>query len=511
MSEHPQGGAPQNPADHASRSGTPGTPGTPDAAPLDLDPDAALVRDFFARERAAAQPLRADPVRWQAIVEASGRPRHPWLRYAVGAAAAAVVLGAIGIGTLGRGNTTPPAPAASSSTVLGSSPLPPRPTTSGVATRTPSTSPSVEPPPAAAAPVPASFVVRSLTTAAAGHLFALGTVSCPGGQCPALAGSKDNGASWNLLHTFSASSGATTSSPGTGPAPGLLGGAGSLSQVRFANPSVGWVFGGAVMRTTDGGATWEDYTHPGGEVIDLETDGKDVVLTTAPGCTDATCHGSISVVRAPVTAPAAGDVAGMIDGGGGVLDAQISWQNGHAFVSPKVLPAAGHPAPTPVVVALDGLHPAAPPSCGTGQGAQLVAAAAGTTLFAMCPAGGAAGHLGYAVQTSSDYGATWTRVAGGPLLVVNAGTTSFAAADASTVLAASGGSPDLHGSMSLSSDGGSTWRNPRSAPPLPDHGWAWVGAPGGSTFYALAGDGSGAYWKSIDRGETWFRVAVAGR
>ena len=64
--------------------------------------------------------------------------------------------------------------------------------------------------------------------------------------------------------------------------------------------------------------------------------------------------------------------------------------------------------------------------------------------------------------------------------------------------------------MSLSSDGGATWRDPRSAPPLPDHGWAWVGAPGGATFYALSGDGSGVYWKSTDRGETWSRVAVAG-
>jgi len=493
MSDDPRGGAPRDPA----------------ATPA--DPDAALVRDFFARERTAAPTLDADPARWREIVETSARSRRPWLRYAAGAAAAAVVLGAVGVATFGRGSTAPPAPAGPvlSSSDVGSSPPSRRPTSSSVPTPTLSTSrpmsPSVPPSlPPSGAPVPASFAVRSLTTGAPGHLFALGTVACPGGQCPALAGSSDNGASWSLRHTFPAS----TAAPGS--IPGRLGGAGTLTQVRFASASVGWAFGGAAMRTTDGGATWQDYPHPGGEVIGLETDGTDVVLTAAPGCTGGTCHGAISVVRAPVTAASATDVAGTIDGGSGVQDAPISWQGGQAFVSPVVVPAAGRPAPTPVVVATDGLHRAAPTSCGTGQAVRLVTAAAGTTLFTVCPSGGAAGQIGYAVQSSGDGGTTWRPIPGQPLLLVNAGTTSFAAADARTLLAVSGGSPDVHGSMSLSRDGGATWRQPRSAPPLPDHGWAWVGAPGGATFYALSGDGSGAYWKSIDRGETWSQVVVAG-
>ncbi len=323
MSDDPRGGAPRDPAGTA-------------------DPDAALVRDFFARERTAAPTLGADPARWQEIVEASARSRRPWLRYAAGAAAAAVVLGAVGVATLGRGGTTafPVGPVLSSS-VVGSSPPSPRPTSSSVPTPTPSTSTPVSPsPPPSGAPVPASFAVRSLTTGAPGHLFALGTVACPGGQCPALAGSSDNGASWSLRHTFAAS----TAAPGS--TPGRLGGAGTLTQVRFASASLGWVFGGAAMRTTDGGATWQDYPHPGGEVIGLETDGTDVVLTAAQGCTDGTCHGAISVVRAPVTADSATDVAGTIDGGSGVQDAQISWQGGQAFVSPVVVPVAGRPAPT---------------------------------------------------------------------------------------------------------------------------------------------------------------------
>lgn len=476
---------------------------TPDR---DVDDDAILVRDFFARERAAAQGLGATSERWQRIVATSQPQRHSWVPYAA-VAAAAVVLAAVGLSALGRTSTSPPVPAipVTSSSV-------PAPPTSRVPTSTPSTpvgsAPGALP---LAGPVPASFAISSLTTGAAGRLFALGTVSCPGGRCAAVARSRDDGRTWTLVHTFTPSTAATPATASNGPTLGRAGGAGTLTQVRFASASVGWAFGGGAMRTTDGGATWHDYPHPGGDVIGLETDGTDVVLTTAPGCSSGTCHGSISVVRAPVTASSATDVAGTIDGGGGVIDAQVSWQGGHAFVSPVVVPVAGRPAPTPVVVTVDGLHRAAPSSCGTGQAIRLVTAAAGTTLFAVCPSGGAAGHIAYAVQASRDGGASWTPVAGTPLLLADAGATSFAAADARRVLAVSGGSPDLHGSMSLSDDGGATWRDPRSAPPLPDHGWAWIGAPGGATFYALSGDGTGAYWMSVDGGETWSRVTVAGR
>lgn len=495
MSEPPRDGASRDTADSSPELG----------AHTPVDPDAARVRDFFARERAAAGTLEADPVRWQGVLEAAGRRRRSTVRHTVWAAAAAAALVAVGVAALGRPSTGTQAPAGpvSSSSVTGS-PRPSSPTPVRSSATGPASSTSAPGPARAGAPVPASFAVHSLTTGASGRLFALGTVTCPAGQCPALAGSSDNGARWSLVHTFPAPTAAT------GVAPGRPAGAGSLTQVRFASATVGWVFGGAALRTTDGGVTWHDYPHPGGAVIGLETDGADVVLTTAPRCADGTCHGPISVVRAPVTATSATDVVGTIDGGASVQDAPVGWQGGHAFVSPVVVPLAGQPAPAPVVVAANGLHRVTPTSCGTGQPVRLVTAASGTTMFAVCLSGGAAGHLGYAVQASGDGGASWRPVAGQPLLLANAGITAFAAADARSLIAVSGGSPDLHGSMTLSSDGGATWRDPRSAPPLPDLGWVWVGAPGGATFYALSGDGTGTYWKSSDRGDTWVRVAVAG-
>jgi hypothetical protein len=211
-----------------------------------------------------------------------------------------------------------------------------------------------------------------------------------------------------------------------------------------------------------------------------------------------------------VSAAAASDVAGTISGGAGISGADISWHGGHAYVSPVVQPAPGARAPGPVVVQPDGLHAAGPQGCGNGQGSQLVAPAAGSILFAVCPSSGAAGHVGYAVVSSSDGGVSWHAVSSDRLVLVNAGRTSFAAGDGSSLLAVSGGSPAVHGSMAVSTDGGATWAPPSAAPALPPDGWAWVGAPGGSVYYALSADPGGGYWKSTDGGQTWAQVAVAG-
>jgi hypothetical protein len=497
------------------------------------------VEDFFARERADVPSLAADEVRWERILARSrwSGPRR-WIGYAAAAAAACLVVGALGWGLLGRGPSTVPAAGATTVTVT-PTPVPPG---AGTVTVTPTPVPpgartvtvtpgparsagtppatgTTGPAPTAPAPapsppapaggagvaVPASFLVRSVSNSDGRNLFALGTSDCGGGrQCPALATSPDDGATWRLVRTF----------PGAGvlgaDKVGGRGGSGVLSQVRFANASVGWVFGGGIQQTTDGGATWHDYPHQGGDVIALETDGKDVVLTTADRCVDGGCQGTIRVLRAPVTATAATDVAGRIDRGSAMVDAAISWHQGHAYISPVATPSGGSGPAGPMVLMPDGLHPAGPAGCGLGQAlVRLVAPAVGSTLFAVCPSGAAAGHTVHAVAASADAGKTWRTVSTQALVLVNAGTASFAATDAGHLLAVSGGSSDLDGSMAISPDGGLTWRAPKSPPPLTDRGWAWVGSPGGATYYAVPSDPLGGYWKSTNRGETWAQVTVA--
>lgn len=464
-----------------------------------------VVADFFARERAAVTVAPSDDLRWERIVEAS-RPtaRGRWWLL-LGAAAAVLVL-AIGAGALlQRPSTTKPPHL----------PVATQPAQRHTTSPSPSaTSPTVtsNPTPPPALPVPPSFTVLSVTTARAGRLVALGRADCGGATCAVLALSTDSGGHWRLLHTFATSgpsgvrpTGGTATSAPAGP-----GGAGTVSQVRFASPSVGWVFGGAVLQTTDGGTSWHPYAHPGGDVLALETDGTDVVLTAAGTCGGSSCRGPITVVRAPVSAQSATDAAGVINGAG-VTGAAITWHQGHAYVSPAVARTTGQTPPPPVELRTDGLHAVGPAQCGNGMaGAELVGPASGTTLFALCPSSGAAGHLGYAVLSSADGGASWHPVSSDALVLVDAGAAAFAAADAQSLLAVSGGSPDLHGSMARSVDGGRTWTAPAQPPATPAHGWAWVGAPGGPTFYAISADAAPSLWISTDRGQTWGTVRIAG-
>jgi hypothetical protein len=349
--------------------------------------------------------------------------------------------------------------------------------------------------------VPATYRTGSVTTASSQALFALGSVPCSTGQCPALAGSGDNGATWRLVHTFTGWQG------GTGGA--TPEGATALSQVRFANPKVGWAFGGGVLRTTDGGRTWAPYPHPGGDVIALETDGTSVVLVAAPSCGSGGCNGPVSILRAPASSPSASDVVGTLTTGS-VRAATVGWHAGLAYVNVSAGPSSSAPAPGPVVIEASGLRPVGPACTVPSAVPRVVTPASGSDLFAVCPSGGAAGTLAYAVWRSADAGATWSAVSSTALRLTDSGTVSVAVANAADLLAASGGDPALHGSLEVSRDGGRTWAAPANPPPVPASGWAWLGAAGGSVYDALPYGAGAGYWKSVDWGATWQFVQVAG-
>lgn len=465
---------------------------------------------------------------WQNIVQHARVQRPKYLGYVAGIAAAGLVIGGVAYGStrgddkaLGsagtKGSSTSTTDKANSTdtakttdpgakTIARGEPTPGSPANN----RVPSQS-----------PVPKSFTALSVSSVphdGGSNMFVLGSSDCGGGvRCPALIGTTDAARSWHLVNSFKANK-----LPVATTRQGAVQAGNVLSQVRFATAKIGWVFGGDILYTNDGGKTFREYTHLGASVIDVETDGNKVVVTGADRCRAALCAGPGYVAQAKTTdldatllmatVPPGPDNEGS-PGEGSLGDLQVTFDSNQPYVSPSwdVAPAKGfgpqrvnfgHLSP---LGKLDG-------TCGNPNSQQLVATEdEGGGLFAFCPAagGGAAGSSAMAVFRSTNQGKTWSTVSADKLLLVNAGgTRSFAAANPKNLVAVSGGSSDLHGSMKVSHDGGKTWVSPTSPPPIPSHGWSWVGNHGGDSYYAVSGDAVPAFWKSDDDGRTWEKMAL---
>jgi photosystem II stability/assembly factor-like uncharacterized protein len=109
--------------------------------------------------------------------------------------------------------------------------------------------------------VPASFKANSVTWVSAQRGWVLGTARCGKSTCSDVIGTSNGGRTWRLF--------------GTVKAPLAIMGKGThgVTTVRFATPTVGWIFGVGrfLFRTSDGGKTWVRVPVPGGatQVLDL--------------------------------------------------------------------------------------------------------------------------------------------------------------------------------------------------------------------------------------------------
>jgi hypothetical protein len=446
------------------------------------------VADFFARERASIRPEPADDLRWQRIVREARRDRSSrWLATVGGVAAAGVVAATLAFGpqvadTLrGQQQQGPVAPASQSAGRSGA-PSPNVLRSTGNATGTPSTpvAPSstttTQPKPA-----PGSFVAGSVSNSGQKRLFLLGSSRCGGERCPVLQTSSDNGQTWHVVHSFPARDS-------------------DLTQVRFANPDVGWVYGTHTIQVTrDGGRTWSDYGFPGDTVFDLESNGRDVIVTSSTQCASGTCAGHLTVSVTPIGGTAATQTAIGVDG---LRRADISTSRQHTVIVPR-WPAGSKVRGGPWTLEGSDLVEAAQ-TAGAPQSRQCDSTSTGTLvvgandpgrLVSLCP-GDTPGT--FVVQSSDDGAISWTSL-GDTLSLPGDGPVSLAAASRSHLLAARGDT------LLVITDAGASWHAPAGPPPTPQQGWVWVGAPGGTQFYALTGDGSG-YWVSSDWGEHWTEV-----
>jgi len=450
---------------------------------IDRDP----VQEFFERQRNQIVSQHGNDVHWRGIVRrARADRRSRFFGYVAGVAVAGLAIGGITYGAVLHNGTVPLTVATNGGGAAIQTPRP-------VAT-------------AGQRPVPKSFAAMSISGVGQGGIFVLGASDCGSARrCPVLIGSTDNGRTWHLLSSF------TSNGLPTRPTfDGAVQAANVLSQVRFANAAVGWVFGGDAQYTTDGGKTFRPYGHVGQAVIDIETDGSRVIVTSADGCSSGVC-GAGHVVRASITAAGATSELGTGPSGGELSDLQVVFDAKAPFLSPR-----WRSAPTsrfgPQRIAASGLEPLGGlgGACGSPSEQDVIATAdpAGG-LFAFCATPGAAmGSIGMAVFRSNNQGSSWAAASSNALIVVNSGPRSFAATSSKDVLAASAGNQDTHGSLQVSHDGGKSWHSPGSPPPMPTNGWAWVGAPGGRTFYAISGDAVPAFWRSDDSGETWTKVGL---
>ena len=312
------------------------------------------VEDFFAREREAVVPTEGDDRHWQGIVrDARSRGSARTRGYLTGAAAAAVVVAAVAWGATRRARR-PVRPDRSRRTLRTAA------TAADRRARAPARGPpvpSAAPPPATRG-VPASFRARSLTNVGGGHLYALGNAGCGKRTCPTLVGSRDGGASWTLVSTFPDATPAREDDP-----TGVVQARTALGEVRFATPQVGWVYGGGLKVTRDGGQTWRDVPHEGATTLDLETDGTSLVVTSANGCDAQSCSGPLIVSRADLPSGGPAVVIGRTPTGGRVSGSAITFDGGVPFVSPRwaVPPATGG---GPLRVGRSALQPlAVPPGC----------------------------------------------------------------------------------------------------------------------------------------------------
>lgn len=450
------------------------------------DPVAAI----FAAGRESITELPPADEDWEQLLGRSRRPRR-WPAYLGGAAAAAVVA-AVALAAL-PGQPEPLLPEATRDSQLQQDRAPALDPT-----------PSPEQPQTADQPVPAGFVMTSISTTRDGGLKALGRASCDGQPCSAVV-SSDDGRRWTTRAVFRDLPLVEDADESDAPA---------LTGIRFASDDVGYVFGTTMRWTADGGRTWEPFDYGKGRVLSVETDQARVWIAVAQNCSRQSCTGPVTVhttgvgatgllgsAREPALTREVGDV-----------DAASSWVALDGSTAYLNVFADGTP---PQVV---GGQPLARPDDCRAERTMTVVPTATTpgTLFAICAtAPRDSGNGGFAVAASTNGGRDWEirsddDAALGP---VRHGGPWVVATDAEHLVAATGGTVNASGGVSEpsalvhSDDAGRTWQPSTTASggDLNGNAWGWVGAAGGQVVYAI---GTGGGYRSTDGGATFEPIDV---
>jgi photosystem II stability/assembly factor-like uncharacterized protein len=217
-------------------------------------------------------------------------------------------------------------------------------------------------------------------------------------------------------------------------------------RVRFADASNGWVFGGTLLATHDGGAHWHSVALPGMtgtvHIDDLEAAAGVVYVVATSQIGDATPVGYL--FRASAGSDAFGRVAG--------VPALRAWSASISLYGTHGWLLAG-PDTNSFYATSDGRDWARRPGpCGANPGLAGLAPVDSTRLFAACDGGAAAGSMNKPIYVSADGGRSFRPVVPAPF---GGDFEQLAAASAQTVAVAAYSGLSM---IYVSPDGGLSWR-----------------------------------------------------
>lgn len=458
------------------------------------EPD--LVDDFFAKHRDAIEPATPNDVHWQQVVQTARRSPMRTAGKAGGgviAAGVAAMLVLAGVWTwkqepFGADNIRP------GQTVAASEDGSER-----------GTADAGDDMGAAQLPqgVPATFRTWSVSNAGSGTLYNLGTTECGSDICPTLLRSGADGESWQAVHTFN---GTDTSSASGADVPNIQPD-GALSDVRFVDSQVGYVYGGDLWVTSDRGASFDKVNHPGQTVLDLEIWEGQVYLLTADGCVQGTCSGPVYVSFSSRANPSSFTTVDSAALSGPIDDASVVVKDALVIVQTS---NNGRPTQQPWMLAAERLEPMkAPEVCGSSPlEAVTITASTDAHMFALCRL--SQDRRAFRVVSSNDQAQSWVEHSVGTLRLPEIGQLSLGAADPQHLVVTVGGprgggtssGDDARRVLQISADGGRSWTVPRFPQPPPVNGFDWTGSPGGAQFYAVPRTTPG-FWVSSDFGKSW--------
>ncbi|MDQ6846278.1 MAG: hypothetical protein M3019_01640 [Candidatus Dormibacteraeota bacterium] len=361
---------------------------------------------------------------------------------------------------------------------------------SPVATAVPSPSSSATPlvrtapppPTPPGGPVPAGFTAVSATFTSPSHGWVLGTAACAKRPCTSVLRTLDGGMTWQGV-----------------PAPRIeLANSAPFGIIRFADPLDGWVASGSQLQVThDGGASWKAVSLPGVEASGMISD-----VETSAGVVDAW-----AVLQTVSAGPATATLfhASIASDSWSRADAlsQFSGVYGHfSLVGSHGWLVVGS---NQVYSTTDGTNWTARPSPCPAQQPVGIAAANASIVYASCTVSGSAGGsmVTRTMKVSHDGGASFQATSPPP----QSGDFNGIAATPNgrtVALAVSTAGP---GSIQLSNDGGAHWKIPYSADQTGGTGFADLGFTTDSQGVVVLAPGqSGVLFLSRDGGLTWRAV-----